>query len=614
MASPAPAYKKKSIFACSPATTRGQAVHLGGDPKGKNILYTNGRTVIIRDIANPAIANEYTGHSFPVSVARYAPSGYYIASADERGNVRIWDCTQESQILKSEFKVLGGKVNDLAWDCESKRLIAVGDGKDKFGHAFTFDSGNSVGEISGHNKIINSVSIRQSRPFRAVTCSDDMTVNFYHGAPYKFNLSISDHTRFVQSVRFSPSGSHFVSVGMDGKIFLYDGSTGAKVQELSTAANAHSGGIFSVSWSPDSKYLMTSSADMTVKLWDVEAKAVKTTFQVSSSPSVEDQQVGNLWQGDYLLSLSLSGDLNYLDQNSGKVSKVVRGHQKSITAFTKVDSKLYSGSYDGRVYRWENNSGNGIPVSGQGHKNQINGLYSNQDKVYTIGMDDSARIISVDKNEYSTTAAPTNSVPKAISSRGEFTVIATLNEILVMKNGSKVSAIKNPDGVVASAVDISKKGDEVAVGFDNNKIRIYTLQSSGTLVEKTSSEPDIPMSVRAAVTMVSYSPDNKYIAVGDQTGKIHVFDAATKALRLNQWVFHSARINALSWSDDSMYAVSGGLDTNVFVWSVANPMKHVAIKNAHQESVTGVTFLDQNTVVSTGNDACVKTWSITQLP
>ena len=31
---------------------------------------------------------------------------------------------------------------------------------------------------------------------------------------------------------------------------------------------------------------------------------------------VSDMQVGCLWQGDYILSVSLSGHINYLDQNS----------------------------------------------------------------------------------------------------------------------------------------------------------------------------------------------------------------------------------------------------------------------------------------------------------
>ena len=40
-----------STYTTLPRTTRGQPIVLGGDPKGKNFLYTNGNSVIIRDIA-----------------------------------------------------------------------------------------------------------------------------------------------------------------------------------------------------------------------------------------------------------------------------------------------------------------------------------------------------------------------------------------------------------------------------------------------------------------------------------------------------------------------------------------------------------------------------------
>jgi WD40 repeat protein len=83
---------------------------------------------------------------------------------------------------------------------------------------FLFDIGSSAGEISGHSKVVNSVSIRQQRPFRAATGSDDFTVVFYHGTPYKYNLTIKDHTSFVQGVKFSPNGDTLVTVGSDKKV------------------------------------------------------------------------------------------------------------------------------------------------------------------------------------------------------------------------------------------------------------------------------------------------------------------------------------------------------------------------------------------------------------
>lgn len=48
------------IYATLPRTQRGQPIVLGGDPKGKNFLYTNGNSVIIRNIEVSKRTNETT--------------------------------------------------------------------------------------------------------------------------------------------------------------------------------------------------------------------------------------------------------------------------------------------------------------------------------------------------------------------------------------------------------------------------------------------------------------------------------------------------------------------------------------------------------------------------
>ena len=144
-------------------------------------------------------------------------------------------------------------------DGDSQRIIAVGDGKERFGHCITADSGNSVGEISGHTAQINTVSIRQQRPLRAATGSDDTSLGFFHGAPFKFNTSLrGQHNRYIYGVAFSPDGSLLASVGADKKIWLFDGRTGEVKSQIGDGE--HKGSIFSVSWAKDSKKLVTSSA------------------------------------------------------------------------------------------------------------------------------------------------------------------------------------------------------------------------------------------------------------------------------------------------------------------------------------------------------------------
>jgi len=84
-------YENLQTIAPLPPVERGRSFVLSGDPKGKNFVYCAGNSVVIRDIANPSIADIYTEHSAKTTVAKYSPSGFYICSADKSGKVRIWD-------------------------------------------------------------------------------------------------------------------------------------------------------------------------------------------------------------------------------------------------------------------------------------------------------------------------------------------------------------------------------------------------------------------------------------------------------------------------------------------------------------------------------------------
>ncbi|KAG8240446.1 hypothetical protein J437_LFUL003160 [Ladona fulva] len=310
------------IFATLPRTQRGQPVVLGGDPKGKNFLYTNGNSVIIRNIENPAISDIYTEHSCAVNVAKYSPSGFYIASGDQSGKVRIWDTVNQEHLMKNEFQPIGGPIKDISWSPDSQRMVVVGEGRERFGHVFMADTGTSVGEISGQSKSINSCDFRPARPFRIVTGSEDNTVGVFEGPPFKFKKTKQDHARFVQAVRYAPAGNLFASAGFDGKVFLYAGDTADLVGEIGSPA--HKGGVYAVGWKPDGTQLLTASGDKTCRLWDVETRSLISEFPMGTQ--VEDQQVSCLWQGQYLLSLSLSGFINYLDVNNpSKPLRIIKG-------------------------------------------------------------------------------------------------------------------------------------------------------------------------------------------------------------------------------------------------------------------------------------------------
>ncbi|XP_017080062.2 actin-interacting protein 1 [Drosophila eugracilis] len=599
-----PAYENKNIYATLPRTQRGQPIVLGSDPKGKNFLYTNGNSVIIRNIENPAIADVYTEHSCAVNVAKYSPSGFYIASGDASGKIRIWDTVNKEHLLKNEFQPIAGPIKDISWSPDNQRIVAVGEGRERFGHVFMSETGTSVGEISGQSKSINSADFRPARPFRIVTGSEDNTIAVFEGPPFKFKMTKQDHSRFVQAVRYSPDGKFFASAGFDGKVFLYDGTSSELVGEFGSPA--HKGGVYALAWKPDGTQLLTCSGDKTCRLWTVETRELVSEFIMGTT--VDDQQVSCLWQGENLITVSLSGVITYLNvADPSKPLRVVKGHNKPITVLGLSDdrSTIYTGSHDGVVTNWNSGSGTNDRITGTGHGNQINGIAAWGDFVYTCGIDDSLRQFSVEGNSYTDYVVKLNCQPRglAILRNENIIALACIKELTLVQDQKKIFSL--PIKYEASSIAVNADTSDVAVGGDDQKLHIYSLKG-GVL------EPKTELDHLGAVTDVSYSPDLKYLVACDAHRKVVLYSVEEyKPAHNKEWGFHSARVNTVAWSPNSLLVASGSLDTTIIIWSVANPAKHTIIKNAHPQSqITRLVWLDNNTVISTGQDCNTKVWHV----
>jgi len=192
----------------------------------------------------------------------------------------------------------------------------------------------------------------------------------------------------------------------------------------------------------------------------------------------------------------------------------------------------------------------------------------------------------------------------ATDARESAIFVVGLDAVEAIRNNQKVADLR-PWGVATKPTAIAATGSLVAIGFGDQKVRLYDWDG------KTLQEAGLLNANGGLVNVLAFSPDGSKLAAGDASGKVILYDVAKREMITNRWCFHSARVNTLCWTADSLHCASGALDTHIYVWSVRKPTRKIAIMNAIPGGVNGVLWVSEGRLAGTGADAAVRVWQVT---
>ncbi len=368
----------------------------------------------------------------------------------------------------------------------------------------------------------------------------------------------------------------------------------------------HTGGVHSVAFSPDGRFALSGSEDLTLKLWEVATGKELRSF-TGHTGSVSS--VAFSPDGRFAISgggTSYRGELKLWDLATGEEVRSFSGHSSDVksVAFSPDGRFGLSGS-DRTLKLWEVATGKELR-SFSGHTDQVQAVAFSPDGRFALSgsLDKTLRLWEVatgkERRSFNGHTGWVNSV--AFSPDGRFALSGSEDETLKLWDvvtGKELRSFNGDSGIVWSVAFSPDGRFAVSGGWDGTKLwELSTGRELHSFSEHT-----------GQVLSVAFSPSGRFVLSGSNDNTLKLWELAT-GKELRSFSGRIAAVRSVVFSPDGRFALSGSWDNTLKLWELGAG-KELRSFSGHTHWVNSVAFSPDGRFVLSGSwDKTLKLWDV----
>lgn len=352
---------------------------------------------------------------------------------------------------------------------------------------------------------------------------------------------------------------HYIVPRLWGEVKVIEDNNIAIAQIL----EGHTSFVNDLAISPDSRLLMSASADKTIKVWQLDTGELLQTLTGSTSFI---NALAITFDGNFLIGASADKTIRIWDLETGELTNILEGHTSfvDIIVLSPDGQILVSTGADKTIRIWKLETGEMLHVL-EGHSGFVNAL--------------------------------------AISSDGETLVSGSADASLKvwnLKTGKKLHSLTGHSSFI-NAIAISPNGKTLASGGADKTIKIWDLQT-GEKIETLEGHTGF-------INDLAISPDGEILVSASADTSLRIWQLKTGD---EKFVFnnHANYVNRVEISQDGTTATSSSADKTIKFWDLATG-KELRTLTGYQYHINYFAISPDGRFVATGSgDNAIAIWKI----